>query len=70
MGRTSLLLSLSLCVWSAYAQAASVAVKNIRMWPAPDNTRLVFDLTGPVEHTLFKLHKPERIVIDLNDARL
>ena len=70
MGRASLLLSLSLCVWTAYAQAASVAVKNIRMWPAPDNTRLVFDLSGPVEHSLFKLHKPERIVIDLNDASL
>ncbi len=70
MGRARLLLCLSLCVWSAYAQAAAVVVKNIRMWPAPDNTRLVFDLSGPVEHTLFSLHQPERIVIDLNNSRL
>ncbi|MDH5445221.1 MAG: N-acetylmuramoyl-L-alanine amidase [Gammaproteobacteria bacterium] len=70
MGKSSLLLSLSLCVWTTYAQAASVAVKNIRMWPAPDNTRLVFDMSGPVEHTLFKLHQPERIVIDLKNASL
>lgn len=70
MGRVSLLLCFSLCVWTTYAQAATVVVKNIRMWPAPDNTRLVFDLSGPVEHSLFKLHKPERIVIDLNNSRL
>ena len=70
MGRASLLLCFSLCVMSHYAQAAAVVVKNIRMWPAPDNTRLVFDLSGPVEHTLFKLHQPERIVIDLNNADL
>ncbi len=70
MGRSSLLLSFILCVLTSYAQAAPVAVKNIRMWPAPDNTRLVFDLSGPVEHSLFKLHQPERIVIDLNNSRL
>ena len=51
-------------------QAAPVSVKNIRMWPAPDNTRLVFDLSGPVEHTLFKLHQPERLVIDLSNTSL
>lgn len=70
MGRVSLLLCFSLCVLTTYAQAAAVVVKNIRMWPAPDNTRLVFDLSGPVEHTLFKLHQPERLVIDLNNSRL
>ncbi len=70
MGRLRLLLCFIACVSISYAQAAPVAVKNIRMWPAPDNTRLVFDLSGPVEHSLFKLHKPERIVIDLNNARL
>jgi len=70
MGRLSLLLCFSLCVLTSYAQAATVVVKNIRMWPAPDNTRLVFDLSGPVEHSLFILHRPERIVIDLNNSRL
>lgn len=70
MGRLGQWLCLSLCVWATYAQAATVAVKNIRMWPAPDNTRLVFDLSGPVQHTLFTLHHPERIVIDLTDSRL
>ncbi|MDH3948894.1 MAG: N-acetylmuramoyl-L-alanine amidase [Gammaproteobacteria bacterium] len=48
---------------------AGVHVKSIRMWPAPDNTRLVFDLSAPVDHTLFSLATPDRIVIDLKNAR-
>jgi len=40
------------------------------MWPAPDNTRLVFDLNAPVEHNLFVLQNPERIVIDLKATEL
>ena len=53
-------------------QAASshVNVKNIRMSREPDKTRLVFDLDGSVSHSLFTLHKPERLVIDLKRTRL
>ena len=45
-------------------------INGLRMWPAPDNTRLVFDISSPVKHTLFTLSNPERIVIDIQDARL
>ena len=45
-----------------------VQVKSVRMWPAPDNIRLVFDLSAPVDHTLFSLNAPDRIVIDLKDT--
>lgn len=55
---------------TAVAQAAPITVNSVRMWPAPDNTRLVFDLSGPVEHSLFVLHQPERLVVDLSNARL
>ena len=34
---------------------AAAEVRSLRMWPAPDNTRLVFDLDAPVEHSLFSL---------------
>ena len=47
---------------------AGVEVKSVRMWPAPDNTRLVFDLSAPVDHSLFSLAAPDRIVIDLKNA--
>lgn len=45
-------------------------VRGLRMWPAPDNTRLVFDLNAPVEHSLFSLSNPNRIVIDIKDSRV
>ncbi len=45
-------------------------VQGIRMWPAPDNTRLVFDVKGPPDHALFSLAEPDRIVIDIKNAQL
>ena len=53
---------------ASLVQAAQV--KNVRMWPAPDNTRLVFDLNGPVDHSLFILRNPDRIVIDIKRTRI
>jgi len=48
---------------------AAVQIKGVRMWPAPDNTRLVFDLSAPVEHSLFILKAPDRVVLDIKNAR-
>ncbi len=49
---------------------AASDVRSVRLWRAPDNTRLVFDLTGPVQHSVFQLSSPNRIVIDVNGAKL
>lgn len=49
---------------------AATQVKSMRLWRAPDNTRLVFDLSGPVEHGVFTLTAPDRLVIDINGATL
>ncbi|MBO3275318.1 N-acetylmuramoyl-L-alanine amidase AmiB [Pseudomonas schmalbachii] len=49
---------------------AATQIKSVRIWRAPDNTRLVFDLSGPVQHSLFTLSAPNRIVIDVNGAQL
>jgi N-acetylmuramoyl-L-alanine amidase len=45
-------------------------VRSVRLWRAPDNTRLVFDLSGPVQHSVFTLAAPDRIVIDIAGAQL
>jgi len=45
-------------------------VRGVRLWRAPDNTRLVFDLSGPVQHSVFVLSAPNRIVIDVSGAAL
>ena len=50
--------------------AGQAAVENVRMWPAPDRTRIVFDVNGPLEHTLFVLNNPARVVVDLRDTKL
>lgn len=52
------------------AHAAPVTINNLRVWPAPDHTRLVFDLSGPIDHHLFTLTNPDRLVVDLDNARL
>jgi N-acetylmuramoyl-L-alanine amidase len=45
--------------------AWSVEVHEVRLWRAPDHTRIVFDLTGPAEHKLIVLENPDRIVLDV-----
>ena len=48
-------------VWSA-------SIDGVRLWRAPDHTRVVFDLTGVVSHKVFQLSKPSRLVIDVENA--
>lgn len=64
---TTLLLTLLLV---SIACADPVNIRGVRMWPAPDNTRLVFDVTADVEHSLFMLKNPDRLVIDLKNTHL
>jgi len=49
---------------------AATSVDNVRLWRAPDHTRLVFDLSDKVEHKLFTLSNPNRLVIDIKDATM
>ena len=55
---------------SAPFQALSekAEVTGARLWVAPDNTRVVFDLTQPVDYHLFTLRNPDRVVIDLKNS--
>lgn len=63
-----LLASLMLNLLPGEGMAAEV--EGVRLWDSPERTRVVFDLSGPVEHQLFTLSGPERIVIDLSRARM
>jgi len=52
-------------------QAGEAAtIKDVRLWTAPDNSRLVFDLDHSIDYDLFRLHNPERIVVDMHQTRL
>ena len=48
----------------------AAAVEGVRMWSGPDQDRLVFDLSGPVDHKLFVLHSPDRVVVDIKHTSL
>lgn len=52
------------------AHAGEVGVLGMRMWPAPDSTRIVFDISAPVGYKVFRLDKPDRVVVDLGNATL
>jgi N-acetylmuramoyl-L-alanine amidase len=45
-------------------------VIDVRLWRAPDHTRVVFDLSDKVEHRIVELDNPARVVVDIDDARL
>ncbi len=51
------------------AQAATT-VESIRVWAENGKTRVVLDLSNPVEHNIFTLRGPDRLVVDLKNGRL
>lgn len=62
-----------LCLWSLLLPVvglANTSIHGVRMWNAPDHTRLVFDVSKQVQHRLFSLHGPERLVIDFEKSKL
>lgn len=56
------------CLAGMSAQAAEV--RDVRLWRAPDHTRVVFDLSSPAEHRVLTLDSPDRIVVDIQRASL
>ncbi len=49
---------------------AAASVSEVRAHVAPDHTRFVFELSAPIEHRVFALSRPERLVVDLKQTRL
>jgi len=67
MGRAWILVVLGFLGTSS---AWAVEVRDVRLWRAPDHTRIVFDLTGPAQHSLVLLSNPNRIVLDVQNTKL
>ena len=49
--------------WVPFVVAAEI--NSVRLWRAPDSTRLVFDIGGAIEYKVFALESPHRLVIDI-----
>ncbi|MDO6708077.1 N-acetylmuramoyl-L-alanine amidase [Photobacterium sp. 1_MG-2023] len=65
--------SFSLLVWLAGVSSGSVLanqLEGIRVWPAPDETRVVLDMEEEPTFTYFTLTKPNRLVVDLKQTSL
>ncbi len=69
-GRLRWLAVILVSVTLAAPAATRVTVQNLRQWSAPDQTRLVFDLSAPLQHRVSALSDPPRLVIDLQRAVL
>ncbi len=50
--------------------AFGAEVAGVRVWPAPDHVRVVFDLSGPATHQVFTLENPHRVVVDIPQSKL
>ncbi|HEX6929823.1 MAG TPA: N-acetylmuramoyl-L-alanine amidase [Gammaproteobacteria bacterium] len=70
MRMRNLLILLGLLSFPTGAIAAPVTVEGVRIWEGPEETRVVFDLSAPVDHAVFSLEDPERVVVDLGNARM
>jgi N-acetylmuramoyl-L-alanine amidase len=45
-------------------------VTDMRVWNAPDHTRLVLDLSDPVKYKINSLQNPDRLIIDIEDTSI
>ncbi len=59
-----------ICLLGLAAAAQAAEVRDVRFWRAPDHSRVVFDLSGPVAHELITLSNPHRLVIDIQNTKL
>jgi len=48
---------------------AANSIDGIRVWPAPENTRIVFDVKQKPDYKYFTLSKPNRLVIDFTNTK-
>lgn len=64
--RTALIVAVA-CLF-ALPSLAAVAIKDVRVWAGPGSTRIVLDLSGPVQHSVMTLSDPARVVVDIASA--
>lgn len=68
MSRNNVHLLMFLLCLAMPLQAAEI--RDVRFWRAPDHSRVVFDLSGPVTHEVMSLSNPQRLVLDIKGAKL
>ena len=59
----AILVMLTLC--TSFVVHSATKLDGVRIWAAPESTRVVFDLTHAPKYTHFNLTSPYRLVVDL-----
>ena len=60
---------MAMLVYPSITSASQTDIDGLRVHASPGKTRIVFDLGQPVEHKIFPLTDPIRLVIDISSAR-
>jgi len=68
MNTRSLLLAILLLAGFLFP-AHGNSIDGVRVWPAPENTRIVFDLSKKPDYKYFSLKNPQRLVIDFKNSK-
>nr|WP_244325726.1 N-acetylmuramoyl-L-alanine amidase [Shewanella aestuarii] len=53
----------------SFAVHSANKVDSVRIWAAPESTRVVFDLSQAPQYESFTLTEPDRLVVDIKDTK-
>ncbi|MDA9556756.1 N-acetylmuramoyl-L-alanine amidase [Vibrio sp.] len=59
-----------LTVISSASQVWANQLEQLRVWPSPDDTRVVLDLDNKAKYSYFTLSNPDRLVVDLKETKV
>lgn len=62
------IITIFLFTFFAVSVQAANQLEGVRIWAAPESTRIVFDLSEAPNYTYFSLDNPNRLVVDLKKA--
>jgi N-acetylmuramoyl-L-alanine amidase len=68
----AMLLSMGMLLFLPFGNAAfaKTVVSSVRVWPAPEYTRLTLESALPIQYSLSMVRDPDRVVVDLEDVML
>ncbi|MDP1718662.1 MAG: N-acetylmuramoyl-L-alanine amidase, partial [Burkholderiales bacterium] len=64
----ALLLAAAIAATAAWAD--DIRITSARVWPAADYTRVTLEASAPIQHKVFSLKNPERLVLDLESVNI
>ena len=68
--RICLVYALAAAALTLCRPAQGVVVEGVRMYEAPEHTRVVFDTSASVRYAVLQMSNPHRVVVDLENATL